>query len=93
MPELARFYGIVITMYFRDHSPPHIHIYGGNRRRPEWAAQVTLRDGTLLDGDAPDVALRLVGDWVALHRDELLEAWRRARTGQEPGRIAPLRLR
>lgn len=93
MPELSRFYGIVITLYFMDHSPPHIHIYGGKRGRPEWSAQVTIRDGKLLDGFAPDVAMRLVREWVTIHRDELMDAWNQALTGQTPGKIAPLRLR
>jgi hypothetical protein len=93
MPELARFYGIVISMFYRDHNPPHIHVYGGNRRRADWAVQIVIEDGSVLDGEAPDVAVRLVRDWVAIHRDELVEAWNRASVGQQPGKIAPLRVR
>lgn len=93
MPELARFYGIVITMFFLDHNPPHIHAYGGNRRRPDWAAQFAIRDGSILDGEASDLAARLVRDWIQLHQNELLDAWNRAVKGQQPGKIAPLRFR
>jgi hypothetical protein len=94
MPELSRFYGIVIAMFYRDHNPPHIHAYGGkSRRHPDWAAQFLIDDGSVLDGEAPDVAVRLIKDWVDLHRDELFDAWDRAVAGQVPGKVAPLRLR
>jgi len=93
MPELSRFYNIVITMFYRDHNPPHIHAYYGHRKRPEWAAQIDIRDGSVLDGDIPSLALRLVEEWIRIHQDELLDAWNRAVEGQAPGKIAPLRVR
>jgi len=93
MPELARFYGIVITMLFRDHGPPHIHAYGGNRRRPDWAAQFAIHDGGVLDGEVDGLARCLVKDWIRLHRSELLNAWALAVAGRQPGKIAPLKFR
>ena len=72
MPTLARFYGIVIRMYFlgSEHNPPHIHaIYG------EDTAAVEIRTGQILDGHLPKRALGMVQEWTALHRDELLEMW------------------
>lgn len=93
MPELTRFYNIVITMFYRDHNPPHIHVYYGRRHRPEWAAQIDIRDGSVMDGDIPGLALHLVREWVRLRQDELIAAWNRAVDGQPPGKIAPLRVR
>lgn len=93
MPELSRFFGIVVSMFYNDHLPAHIHVYGGNRGRPEWAAQFVIHNGAILDGHAPTVAVRLVREWITIHRDELLEAWDRAQIGRPLGRIAPLRLR
>jgi hypothetical protein len=93
MPELTRFYNIVIAMFYYDHNPPHVHVYYGRRGRPEWAAQVAIRDGTVTDGDIPALALRLVQEWIRLRQDELLGAWDRAVAGKPPGKIAPLRVR
>ena len=72
MPTLARFYGIVIRMYFlgSEHNPPHIHaIYG------EDTAAIDIRTGKILDGHLPNRALGMVQEWTALHRDELLNMW------------------
>jgi hypothetical protein len=68
MPEISRFYGIVIRMYALDHPPPHFHAdYGGQ------VAQIDIQTGELLEGSFPQRALRLVQDWIELHRQELLE--------------------
>lgn len=72
MPVLARFYGIVIRMYFlgSEHNPPHIHaIYGDN------TAAFDIRDGTLLDGELPSRAAAMVREWIGLHQDALAEMW------------------
>ena len=85
MPELARFYGIVIQMYFGDHPPPHFHaIYGGHK------AVVDIETLALIDGELPARARGLVIEWATLHQDELREAFRKAETLQAPGKIAPL---
>lgn len=93
MPELSRFYGIVIALFYKDHGTPHIHAYGGNRRRPDWTVKLAIGDGHLIDGFAPPAALKLVRQWMTNHEPELLEAWRTANSGHRPARIAPLRLR
>ncbi len=68
MPEISRFYGIVIRMYAHDHVPPHFHAeYGGQ------VAQIDIRSAEILEGRLPPRALRLVQDWVGLHRQELLD--------------------
>lgn len=85
MPEISRFLGIVIRMYFRDHSPPHFHAsYGGAD------ARVAITPPGVLDGRLPPRVLALVLEWAKLHQAELLANWRRLRTGEPPQRIAPL---
>ncbi len=67
MPEISRFYGIIIRMYIKDHSPPHFHAeYGGNE------AMINIQTGEIIHGDLPRRALRLVQDWAELHKEELL---------------------
>ncbi len=87
MPELARFYGIVIKMIFNDngqHNKPHFHVYYG-----EYEASVGV-DGELLAGSLPIKQLRLVQAWAAIHEDELYQAWNSAVRGEAFGKIAPL---
>ncbi len=72
MPVLARFYGIVIRMYYQqsDHNPPHIHALYGKEM-----ASVCIRTGRVLEGELPPKALSLVREWVRMHQDDLLEMW------------------
>ena len=84
MPELARFFGIIIYMNWRDHNPPHIHaVYG------EHEALVSL-NGKVLNGSLPKRALSLVFEWLAIHRDELLEDWELAQQRKALNTIEPL---
>ena len=85
MPEVSRFYGIVIRINFREHNPPHFHA-----RYAEAEAAINIRDLTLTEGSLPRRARGLVLEWAAEHRDELLKAWERAQHGEAPGKIAPL---
>lgn len=83
MPVLARFYGIVIKMYFlqSEHNPPHIHaIYNDD------VAAIDYMTGEVLDGYLPAKALRMVRDWIELHRDEIHHMWET----QEFRRLPPL---
>jgi len=85
MPEISRFLGIVIRMYFQDHEPPHFHAtYGGAE------ARVRISPIGLLDGDMPPRPLALAVEWATLHQAELLENWSRLRLKQPPVKIAPL---
>jgi hypothetical protein len=85
MPEISRFFGIIIRMYFGDHPPPHFHAeYGGKRVKIEIA---TL---AVIDGELPPRALGLVTEWAALHHDELFELWRLASANQPLHKIRPL---
>src|SRR5437016_3089071 len=72
MPEVSRFLGIVIAMYYRDHPPPHFHAEYGS-----FEAQIRIDPPGLLRGYLPPRALSLVIEWAVLHRDELIENWRR----------------
>lgn len=84
MPELARFLGIVIAMYYNDHAPPHFHARYG-------AYEVTVRIGDgVVEGRFPRRALSLVLEWYSLHQAELLEDWNLARERRPLRRIDPL---
>lgn len=70
MPEICRFLGIVITMYFDEHNPPHIHV-----RYNDYRAVMGIRDLNLLDGHLPARVRGLVEEWAELHQEELLAMW------------------
>jgi hypothetical protein len=85
MPEISRFFGIIIAMFYNDHPPPHFHVrYGGQR------AVIGIEDLALLDGDLSPRVLGLVIEWAALHRPELLDNWNRARAQTPLNRVEPL---
>jgi len=84
MPELSRFLGIVIGMFYREHGPPHFHaVYG------EYEVTVDIETG-VVTGRFPKRALGHVMEWATLHRDELLENWTLAQEKQPLKRVAPL---
>ena len=84
-PEICRFYGIVIRMYWNEHRPPHFHAEYGGRE-----AVVTINSLRVEEGRLPPRAERMVLEWAKQHRRELEDAWRRAERRQNPGKIAPL---
>ncbi|MCC7375305.1 MAG: DUF4160 domain-containing protein [Verrucomicrobiales bacterium] len=85
MPEISRFYGIVIRLYYRDHPPAHFHaIYG------EHEALVEIETGTVNRGWIPKTALELVNQWRMIHLQELREDWSRARQQMPILPITPL---
>lgn len=85
MPEISRFYGIVIKMYFADHAPPHFHAeYGGMQM------VVDIRTLAVLAGGLSPRATGLVMEWTAAHQGELLDRWRHAQNLEPLERIAPL---
>jgi hypothetical protein len=84
MPEVSRFLGIVIGIFYSEHGVPHFHaVYG------EHEISVEVESGKV-HGQFPPRALRLVLEWASLHREELIENWQLARQGQPLRRIAPL---
>jgi hypothetical protein len=84
VPEICRFYGIVIRMLVNDHSPPHFHaVYG------EYEVSVTITDG-VATGHFPPRARRMVLEWRSQHERELMANWDLLRAGQSCRAIAPL---
>ena len=89
MPELARFFGIVIRMFAEtgaQHSRPHFHAYYQGD-----AAVYTIGPVELLAGTLPIRQRRLVEAWAEIHLDELLNDWERLQAGVPPLKIDPLR--
>jgi hypothetical protein len=85
MPEISRFFGIIIRMFYEDHDPAHVHVeYQGNKALFDLA-------GNILRGDLRSrTATRLVREWVDLHIAELRENWELGRAAKEMKKIAPL---
>ena len=84
MPEISRFLGIVIGIFYSEHGVAHFHaVYG------EHEISVEVESGKI-HGQFPARALRLVLEWASLHKQELIENWQLARQGQPLRRIAPL---
>jgi len=85
VPEISRFFGIVVRMYYDDHSPPHFHATYGS-----FKVVVGLSDLAILKGGLPPRALGLLMEWAVQHRDELAENWRLAAAMKPLKSIAPL---
>jgi hypothetical protein len=85
MPELSRFYGIIIRMFYGDHPPPHFHAVYQDEQ-----VQVDINTLEVIEGHMSRRGLALVLEWAALHREELHRAWEQASTNQEPSKIPPL---
>jgi hypothetical protein len=84
VPEISRFLGIVIAMFYREHGPPHFHaFYGGYR------VTVEIEDGGVA-GTFPRRAMAHVQEWRELHKSDLLEDWRLASERKPMNKIPPL---
>jgi hypothetical protein len=70
MPEIKRFSGFKLLMFFRDENPAHVHIRG-----PDFAAKIRISNGDLLAGDAPSKVMRQARRWIEAHQTELSERW------------------
>ncbi len=85
MPEISRFFGIIVAMFYDDHNPPHFHARYG---KDGVAIEVTsLR---VLEGQIPARALGLVMEWALQHQKELLQDWNLAKNNKPLKKIAPL---
>lgn len=70
MPEVSRFLGMIIAMYYQEHNPPHFHVrYGGHK------ASISIKELALISGNLPPKVLGLAIEWASLHQDELLANW------------------
>jgi hypothetical protein len=85
MPEISRFFGIIIRMYFEDHNPPHIHVeYSGKK------AVIDFNGNILKGGLESKTATKLIRDWIDLHISELEKDWELAAANQPIDKIPPL---
>jgi len=85
MPEISRFLGIVITMYFNDQNPPHFHV-----RYEDFRAIVGIDPLELGEGELPPRVLGLVLEWAEMHQRELAENWTALAATGTFRKIAPL---
>ena len=84
MPEISRFYGIVIYMFFNDHNPPHFHVnYQG------YDAIIEIESGTVT-GQIPRRALKMIYEWLDLLKDELMNNWGKMTLRKPLSKIEPL---
>lgn len=85
MPEISRFLGIIITMYYSEHPPAHFHVRYGS-----YKAVFSIEPLTLMHGDLPPRVYGLVVEWASQYRDQLMANWRLAMAQQPLHPIDPL---
>ncbi len=82
MPEITRFYGIIIKLFFGDHSPPHFHaVYG------DYNGIFSIEPIEIIEGDLPNRAKKMILEWAGAYQSELLEIW----NTQEFRKLPPLK--
>ena len=85
MPEISRFYGIVISMYYDDHNPPHFHArYGENK------AVIEISSLRVLEGKLPHRVLGLIAAWASQHQSALMDNWNATISDMPTDKIPPL---
>jgi hypothetical protein len=85
MPEISRFLGIVIYMYFNEHNPPHFHA-----EYNEYKASISIKTLGLMEGILPSKVMSLVVEWAQEHQVELLENWNSIKETGKFHKINPL---
>jgi len=85
MPEISRFFGIIIALYYNDHAPPHFHARYGDAK-----VEIAIETLSVLAGKLPPRAMGLVIEWASRHQAELLADWELARRQETLNRIEPL---
>ena len=85
MPEISRFLGIIITMYYNDHPPPHFPV-----RYNQQKAIIDIQKLSIIEGQLSPRILGLVIEWADIHQTELIENWQRAREQNPLEKIEPL---
>lgn len=85
MPEISRFYGIIIKMFYNEHNPPHIHVFYGDHQ-----ALLDINTFAIISGELSPRAFGLATEWMMLHQHELLSFWEKAKNHEALGKIRPL---
>jgi hypothetical protein len=85
VPEISRFFGIIITMYYNDHTPPHFHVRYGHQK-----ALIAIETLSVLAGTLNPRPLGLVLEWASQHQAELINDWQLARQNAPLESIEPL---
>jgi len=86
MPEISRFFGIIVAIFYDDHNPPHFHARYGNQK-----VAVEIDTLKVLYGEISPRALGLIVEWAALHKTELLNNWKLAEANKPLLKIEPLK--
>ena len=86
MPEISRFYGVVIKMYFNEHNPPHFHAEYG-----EYEALIDINSMGIVSGKLPSRVLGMVVEWASMNQNQLKREWNKARNMESLGKISPLK--
>lgn len=85
MPQISRFFGIIVAMYYDDHNPPHFHAkYGSDE------CLISINDLSVIEGKIPSRALGMVIEWALIHQSELRTNWELAKALQPLNAIDPL---
>ena len=84
MPQISNFCGIIILMNYSDHQPPHFHAWYN-----EYKIIVTIQNGIVKE-EMPARALRMILEWLELHREELMKNWEKAQSKKTLDKIEPL---
>jgi hypothetical protein len=85
VPEISRFFGIIIAMNYNDHAPPHFHVRYGDQK-----ALISIQALALLEGRLAPRVFGLTMEWASRHQAERMANWARARRQAELRRIEPL---
>jgi len=85
MPEISRFLGIKIFMFFNEHNPPHFHI-----EYNEHKASIEITTFGVMEGRLPAKVLGLVVEWAEDHQDELMQNWNELKESGQWHKIEPL---
>jgi len=85
MPQISTFYGLIVLMNFKDHTPPHFHVWYG-----DYKITITIQEG-IVTGKMPQRALKMIFEWLELHKKELLQEWEKAQKGEPLSQITPLK--
>jgi len=85
MPQISSFFGIIIYLRYLDHNPPHFHAQYQNQK-----VIIEIENGNV-KGEMSERALRLILEWLSMHREDLKKQWDKAASGQIPDGIEPLK--